>query len=274
VAILVETEPYALPAKFQMRIYTCALAAKYYKDTGRDHDPDNMSWTVVQRFHKEHKAILEKKKMDSPVAPKLSKGFAVHKWLESLNNHLKQVIGVCNVPLAYVVNENAVVDPVSSVLVDGEPYLESYGSVEGEMIARLLHSHALFKPDNSQVFDVIEAAIRGTAINPSIAQYCKTCDGCAAYMALKAQHAGHYVWDKLHREAEHKLQNQKWNGMTATTLSQHMGMHRCKQINLQDCAEHIPVKIPNGHCCVTYFDGINHLAGSQCVGGSCSHLPG
>ena len=72
-------------------------------------------------------------------------------------------------------------------------------------------------------------------------------------MALKTQHAGSDVWDKLHREAEHKLQNQKWNGMTAITLSQHMGMHRREWINLQDCAEHIPVKIPNGHCRVTYL---------------------
>ncbi len=41
-AILVETEPHALPAKSQMCIYAFALMAKYYQDIGRDHDPDNM----------------------------------------------------------------------------------------------------------------------------------------------------------------------------------------------------------------------------------------
>ena len=44
------------------------------------------------------------------------------------------MIVVCNAPLAYVMCENAVVDPVPPVLVDGEPHSESYGSDEGEMI--------------------------------------------------------------------------------------------------------------------------------------------
>ncbi len=92
----------------------------------------------------------------------------------------------------------------------GEPFVEEYGSVDGEMIARLLHTHPLFKSDNGQVFDVIEVALRGTSISPLIAQFCKTRDGRAAYLALVSQHAGRDVWDKLQRKAEHKLQNVKW----------------------------------------------------------------
>ena len=155
--------------------------------------------------------------------------------------------------MVYVVRENAMVDPAPPVLAVGEPYSESYGSVEGEMIACLSHLHALFKSDNGQVFDVIEAAIRGTPISPSIVQYRKTRDGRVAYMALKAQHGGRDIWDKLHREAEQKMQNQKGTGTTTNTLLQHMSMHRREWINLQDCAEHIPVEIPNGRCRVTYL---------------------
>ncbi len=128
----------------------------------------------------------------------------------------------------------------------GEPFVEEYGSVEGEMIARLLHTHPLFKSDNGQVFDVIEVALRGTSISPLIAQFCKTRDGHAAYLALVSQHAGRDVWDKLQRKAEHKLQNVKWNGQTTITLQQHMSMHHWEWITLQDCSKYIPVEVLNG----------------------------
>jgi hypothetical protein len=36
-------------------------------------DPDNMHWEVVQRFDEELKAILEQKKKDDPLTPKLSR---------------------------------------------------------------------------------------------------------------------------------------------------------------------------------------------------------
>jgi hypothetical protein len=128
--------------------------------------------------------------MDVPDAPKLTKGLAVYKWLESVRNHLNQVIEVCYAPLSYVICEIAMVNPVSPVLQVGEPFAVEYGSVEGEMIARLSHTHPLFKSDNGQVFDVIEAALHGTSISPSIAQFHKTRDGRAAYLALVSQHAG------------------------------------------------------------------------------------
>jgi hypothetical protein len=250
---LQDVEPFVIGARSQMRITACALAIRYYEAIARDIAPDNMTWLVVQRFHDEWKAILDKKKMDAPVAPKMTKGMAVYKWLESLSNHLTQTIGVRNAPLAYIIRDEAIVNPVPPVLAVGEPFAEEYGSIEGEMIARLSHSHALYKSDNGQVFDIIESALRGTAISPSITQFRKTRDGRAAYMALKMQHAGQDVWDKINREAENKLQMAKWNGMTQITLQQHMSMHRREWISLQDCSAHIPVDVPNGRQRVTWL---------------------
>ncbi len=109
---LVDVELFIVPAKSQMRIYASALAVKYYVATARELDPDNMPWVVVQRFHEEWKAIVEKKEMDVPDAPKLTKRLAVYKWLESVQNHLNQVIGVRYAPLSYVIREIAAVNPV------------------------------------------------------------------------------------------------------------------------------------------------------------------
>ncbi len=60
--------------------------------------------------------------------------------------------------------------PVAPALVQGEPFSAHTGSVEGEMILRLDHLHALFKSDTGNVFDMIEAALRGSAITPAIVQ--------------------------------------------------------------------------------------------------------
>lgn len=83
-----------------------------HEATAHELDPNNMLWAVVQRFHEEWKAIVDKKKKEIPDTPKLTKGLPVHKWLESVRNHLNQVIGVRFAPLSYVIRENANVDPV------------------------------------------------------------------------------------------------------------------------------------------------------------------
>jgi hypothetical protein len=72
-------------------------------------------------------------------------------------------------------------------------------------------------------------------------------------MAIRAQHAGKDVWDKLHKEAESILQSIKWLGTANMTLAQHMGKHRQAYITLTKCAEHILVDVPNEQSCVTYL---------------------
>jgi hypothetical protein len=72
-------------------------------------------------------------------------------------------------------------------------------------------------------------------------------------LALKSQHAGKAIWDRLVKEAEHTLSNKVWSGNTPTTLAQHMGMHRHAWITLTECAEHIPVDVPNDPARVTYL---------------------
>ncbi len=96
-----------------------------------------------------------------------TKALAVYKWLETVRNHLNQVIGVRYAPLSYVICETATVDPVPPVRMLDEPFAEINGSVEGEMIARMSHTHPLFKSDNGQVFDVIEVHDRNACLHCS-----------------------------------------------------------------------------------------------------------
>ena len=75
--------------------------------------------------------------------------------------------------LSYVVQEIAAVSNTLPACAVDEPHSEEYGSIEGNQTHRLSHTHALFKVDNSEVFDIIKQGVRGSDIAPTIAPYCK-----------------------------------------------------------------------------------------------------
>jgi hypothetical protein len=60
--------------------------------------------------------------------------------------------------------------------------------------------------DNGAVFELIETAVQGIAVAASIAPFCREQNGRNAFIAIRAQHAGKDVWDKLVKEAETILQ--------------------------------------------------------------------
>ena len=90
-------------------------------------------------------------------------------------------------------------------------------------------------------------------VTSSIAPFCKTRDGRGALNALKSQHAGKAVYDRLVKEAEQTLSNKVWNGNTSTSLASHMGAQRKAWISMQECADHVPVDVPNEQARVTYL---------------------
>jgi hypothetical protein len=87
------------------------------------------------------------------------------------------------------------------------------------MIACMSHTHPLFKGDNGAVFELIETAVRGTAVAALIAPFRRERNGRNAIIAIRAQHAGKDLWDKLAKEAEMILQTRKWSGTTNVTLA-------------------------------------------------------
>jgi hypothetical protein len=189
---LQEVIAYELSAKLQICLTIVAQAARFYEDTGRELNPENMLWSVIKRFDEQFKALMARKTGDSfYVPPKLTKNFSTHKWLESFVLWLRQKVGVRNCPLKYVVRELATVAVLAPPLEAGEPHSEEHGgSIEGDMIARMSHLHSLFKVDNGVVFELIKTAVRGTPVAALIAPFCPDRNGCRAFFAIQAQHAG------------------------------------------------------------------------------------
>eukprot|EP00957_Ditylum_brightwellii_P106724 8141996-Ditylum_brightwellii.AAC.1 len=72
------------------------------------------------------------------------------KWSELFHDFLNRCIGVQVIPLAYVVRQEAVVDPsVVPTIATGQPYSADPGSVEDELISRATHNQPLYCQDNA-----------------------------------------------------------------------------------------------------------------------------
>jgi hypothetical protein len=243
--LLLEIMAFEVSAKSKMRLKGAMKIAKFYENIDRPLDPDNMTWVVIKHFLEQWKALMERKKEDIGLPPKLTKSSPVHKWLELISLYLGKKVGVCNAPLSYVVHLDSNVPAIAPPCQAEEPHSKMYKLIERDLTARLSHTHALFKVDNGTVFDLVKSSTRGSNVAPTIAPFLKTQNGRGVMLALKSQHAGKAIWDCLVKEAKHTLSNKVWFGKIPMTLAQHMGMHRHAWITLTECAKHISVDVPN-----------------------------
>ncbi len=163
------------------------------------------------------------------------------------------VVGVRNAPLDYIARAIAAVNATPPTCQLGNPHSVKTGSIDGNLTARMSHNHPLYKVDNGAVFDMIESSVCGHDVAATIAPLRCALDGHGALLTLQSQHAGNAIYDQLVKEAENVLKNRQWSGTTSATLSQHMGLHWKAFITLSECAEHIPVEVPNDCAHVTYL---------------------
>jgi hypothetical protein len=73
---------YEVSVKSKIRLKGAQKIAKFYENVGRDLDPKNMTWLFIKRFLDQWKALMERKKEDFGLPPKLTKHHPVHKWME------------------------------------------------------------------------------------------------------------------------------------------------------------------------------------------------
>ena len=119
----------------------------------RDLTAASMRWNnIIKNFEIQWKALKAKKDKDTPEVPKISKSLPIIKWMEAFQDHLNRVISVWMIPLAYVTRTNEDVPAVAPPLQVGQPHSEEQGSIEGELITRASHTHAIFRDDNVAVY--------------------------------------------------------------------------------------------------------------------------
>ena len=82
------------------------------------------------------------------------------------------------IPLAYVVRQEAVVDPsVAPAIAARQPYSADHGLVEDELIARAIHNQPLYRQDNATVYYKLEEATRATNYAASIKPFQRAKNG-------------------------------------------------------------------------------------------------
>ena len=70
--------------------------------------------------------------------------------------------------MAYVIRSNVDVSPQAPPLQANQPHFEQHGFVQAQMVARTLHTHALYCNDNSDVYYHLEEAMCETTYVASI----------------------------------------------------------------------------------------------------------
>jgi hypothetical protein len=175
---------------------------------------------VIKNFKIQWKALQDKKKGEEPETPKIAKGLNIMKWSESFRDILHQSIGVCMIPLAYVIRESKFPPTITS-LAAGQPHSATAGSVKVELINRGSHNHPFFRDNRATVYYKLEEATRGTLYAALIKPFQKFKDGRGAFDAIINQFAGKDKWESKIKTKEALLHGVQWKGQSNYTLEHH-----------------------------------------------------
>jgi hypothetical protein len=262
----IPTPAFVFGAKSQKRLFVATDLVKYYHTTGRDYTAANLQWNnVMKNFEVQWKALKVKQKEESPETPKISKALPVIKWTEAFRDFLYRVVGVRTIPLCYVIRDTVHVPATAPALAQNQPHSNEHESVEGELVARASHEHALFRDDNASVYHYLEEATRSTTYAASIKPFQRRKDGRGAWLALLGQYAGNDKWEAEIKIQESVLHTRIWKGQSNFSLESFISQHRHAYVSMEACAEHIQYQLPNEHSRVGFLlDAIqNSDAGLQ-----------
>lgn len=254
--------PIILPAKSFHRLLVASIAWHYYTDTSRAVTSTNMHYTnILQDFYTEWKAICKLAKESAPDVPVITKNNPPLKWTETFKDYCNNTFGVRKTPLAYIIRDSVDVLPETrpagdtttkiDPLEDGKAHGEN-GSILNDLIARLSHTHPLYKTDNAKVYSALEEATRGTAYSSTVKSFSRRRDGRAAWLAVVSNHAGIDKWEILQTENMKWLMNTPWTG-TSYSLEKFCNQHRSRFVNLEEASNHVDFQLPTEHTRVGYL---------------------
>ena len=131
--------------------------------------------------------------------------------------------------------------------------------MEGELIARASHTHALFRDDNSVVYYHLEEATRGTSYGASIKPFQRGKDGRGAWKALTSQYAGKDKWEAEIKHQEQLLHTRIWKGQSNFSLDSfhniEMPVSPCKPV-LNMCSTNSQMNIQGLDSCLRQFNAL------------------
>ena len=237
------------------RLITAVHAAEYYTSIGRTMNSISMHYTnVLKDFKIEWDTYQDLRDQDEPDVPLVvdkDGDRRIIKWVPIFLDCLTRSYGIRG-PLVYVLRDEPDVPAEDEDPLMNNQYYGVSGSLHEELIARLEHSGAIFKNDNTSVFLKIEKATRGTTVESTVKAFSRRKDGRGAFQALVANHAGDTKYRAILKKRMNLLQTIKWNGRSYP-LETHVSNHRQSVDELRECSTHITVAVPNDSQRVEYL---------------------
>lgn len=245
---------YVLGAKSLKRLLEISELIRFYETIGRRLTAENIMYDpTCKDFTEQWKALKARKSEDDPDVPKITKSLPIIKWTEAFDDFLSRTVGSRTIPLAYVTRDSSAVPAVAPPMEMNKPHSLEHGSVEGDLIARASHNHALFRDDNAKVYYLLEEATRGTPYAASLKPYQRLKDGRSALSSLRKQYAGRDKWEAEIKRQDELLHNRLWKGQSNFTLEKFIAQHRNAYVSMVQCAQHVSFQLPNEHTRVGYL---------------------
>ena len=243
-----------------VRLTVACNATKYYISVGRTPSFALLQYAnVLAPFKVEYEAYEKLQKEDPPEIPSVKDSDnerKVIKWAPIFMDCMSRTYGIKG-PLAYVLRTNVDVANENNDPLQEDSYFGSSGGLQSELIARLSHGDALYRSDNKTVYLKLEKACRGTTVESTVKTFSRRQDGRGAYLALIDHHAGESKYRAIMKKRVNLLQNINWNGRNYS-LEKHVSNHRQAVDDINDCAGHITVAVPDQSQRVEYLiDSIN-----------------
>ena len=251
---LVNQQAFHLPAKSLMRLKVAAQVVLFYDRTNRPLTAQNLTWVRLGNFKTEWESLKEQKAAnDEGSLPVISNKLSISNFFEAYETYAGNFIGQSGCPLTWIYRQDIAVPGAAPPLAVDQPFSEEHGSVAAEMISRMSHTHALYRPDNATGYAQLVTATLGTQYASTIAPFKRAKDGRGALMALQAQFAGAAHWDREVKIMSDFMSNSRWTGTTAFSLHAFLAKHRASFHTLQRCAEHVQIELPNERTRVGYL---------------------
>ena len=243
---------HTIPAMCEQRLALAAYAAKIYNSVGRTVNGNILSRRRLMSF-KSHKEMVENHNEPESL-PDISKTFTVMKYLDQLPTHLREMLGVANVPLAYIIRDTVAPPNLLPALVADRPWSNGKSSIMDELIAHFPHEGPAYEADNAQVFNLLAATLSGTSSMASITRYQRSRNGRQAYLDLVTHNLGSAKWEKTVEAAENVLSSRVWNGKNSRyPLKIHIARHREAFNDLVRASHQITYVPPNETSRVRYL---------------------
>eukprot|EP00957_Ditylum_brightwellii_P047124 3578547-Ditylum_brightwellii.AAC.1 len=143
--------PYPFGVRMQKRLQEASELTRYYITIGRRLTVSNTVYaTVIRSFTNQWAGLKDCKRQTEPMVPKVTAELPIMRWVDVFEDFLSRKIGVCTIPLSYVMRKTALALRPASVNRENLPQGEEFKSIEEELVAQALHTHPLYRDDNAQ----------------------------------------------------------------------------------------------------------------------------